>query len=263
MRDMSDKKRNETPFERAVNIMATLRAPGGCPWDREQTHKSLRRHLLEETYEVLEAIDKDDFNSLEDELGDLILQVLFHAELANEKNIFNIDDVLNRLCDKLIRRHPHIFGTTKVDTSQEVVKKWEEIKIGEVDRKSRLAGIPRDLPSLLFSTKLQEKAARAGFDWKQKEKVYEKIEEEISELKDADIEKGDIEHELGDVLFAIVNLSRHIGVDPESALRRCNERFTKRFQSMENSAGNKLESLNLDEMDLLWERAKQEEKKSE
>lgn len=244
--------------------MARLRSENGCMWDREQTHETLRRHLLEETYEVLEAIDTKDYKSLKDELGDLLIQVVFHSQIAAENNNFDIDDVINNLNNKLTRRHPHIFSGTKISSSNEIIRNWERIKHEEKKQfkvEGRLAGMPSFLPSLLFALKLQEKAARIGFDWERKEDVIEKVDEEIRELKE-ELPKGDlssIEHEIGDVLFAVVNLSRHFGVDSESALRRCSERFVKRFSRMEKIAGDDLDSMTLEEMDILWAKVKKEE----
>lgn len=244
--------------------MAKLRSENGCIWDREQNHETLRRHLLEETYEVLEAIDKKDHESLKDELGDLLIQVVFHSQIASENNNFDIDDVINNLNNKLIRRHPHIFSDTKVGSSTEIIRNWEKIKHGEKNKlkiEGRLTGVPSFLPALLLALKLQEKAARIGFDWERKEDVIEKVDEEVRELK-AELKAADlssIEHEIGDVLFAVVNLSRHFGVDAESALRRCSQRFVKRFSQMEKIAGDDLDSMTLEEMDKLWTIVKKEE----
>lgn len=250
-------------FAKAMGIMRRLRAPGGCPWDAEQSHESLKRYLLEETYEVIEAIDKNDDNLLKEELGDLLLQPLFHAAIAEERGAFTIDDILATLADKLIRRHPHVFGAAEIKTSAEQVANWEKIKKAEKgeERKSALAGVPPHLPSLMKAQKITEKAARAGFDWEHTDQVYAKVLEELHELEET-MQSSDqerMEAELGDLLFAIVNLGRFLAVNPEEALRKTINRFENRFHHIEetlHSKGLALKDASLEEMDNLWEEAK-------
>lgn len=249
-------------FDELIRVMAQLRAPEGCPWDREQSHRSLRPYLLEETYEALEAIDAEDWARLSDELGDVLLQVVFHAQLASERGDFDIEDVVAGIVAKLRRRHPHVFGTASVSGADEVVDRWEQIKRGEAgceDRDSALDGIPESLPALQRAHKLQRRAARAGFDWDDIAGPRAKIDEELAEVAAADA--ASVEHEIGDLLFAVVNYARFLGVEPESALRRANERFIRRFRSVERAAGSaeRLQAMSLDEMDELWEQAKTEE----
>jgi tetrapyrrole methylase family protein/MazG family protein len=249
-------------FDELIRVMAQLRAPEGCPWDREQSHRSLRPYLLEETYEALEAIDAEDWARLSDELGDVLLQVVFHAQLASERGDFDIEDVVAGIVAKLRRRHPHVFGTASVSGADEVVDRWEQIKRGEAgceDRESALDGIPESLPALQRAHKLQRRAARAGFDWDDIAGPRAKIDEELAEVAAADA--ASVEHEIGDLLFAVVNYARFLGVEPESALRRANERFIQRFRSVERAAGSaeRLQAMSLDEMDELWEQAKTEE----
>jgi tetrapyrrole methylase family protein/MazG family protein len=254
-------------FERAMSIMRQLRAPGGCPWDAEQTHESLKRYLLEETYEVLEAIDKRDDALLKEELGDLLLQPLFHAAIAEERGAFTIDEVLQTLADKLVRRHPHVFGDQEIKTSDEQVANWEKIKKEEKgeERKSALAGIPPHLPSLMKAQKITEKAARVGFDWEHTDQVYAKVLEELHELEETMVSRDQerMEAELGDLLFAIVNLGRFLAVNPEEALRKTINRFENRFSHIEetlHSSGVLLKDASLEEMDRLWNEAKEKEK---
>jgi len=249
-------------FDELVRVMARLRAPDGCPWDREQTHSSLRPYLLEEVYEALEAIDAEDWPRLCDELGDVLLQVVFHAQLAAERGDFNINDVAAAIVTKLKRRHPHVFGDTTVADSDEVVDRWEQLKREETgyhERESALDGIPEALPALQYAHKLQKRAARAGFDWDDIAGPRAKIDEELREVDEAG--EAAIEHEIGDLLFAIVNYARFRGVEPESALRRANSRFARRFRAVERAAGSteRLQEMDLTEMDELWERAKAEE----
>lgn len=249
-------------FDELVRVMARLRAPEGCPWDREQTHRSLRPYFLEETYEALEAIDAEDWARLSDELGDVLLQIVFHAQLASERGDFNIDDVITGIVTKLRRRHPHVFGEASVSGADEVVDRWEQIKRGESGneaRESALDGIPEALPALQRAHKLQRRAARAGFDWDDIAGPRAKIAEELAEVAAAQGER--VEDEIGDLLFAVVNYARFLGVEPESALRRANERFSRRFRCVEQAAGSaeRLQAMSLDEMDELWEQAKAEE----
>ncbi|MDI6892321.1 MAG: nucleoside triphosphate pyrophosphohydrolase [Actinomycetota bacterium] len=245
-------------FDSLLEIMARLRGPSGCLWDKEQTHQSIKQHLIEEAYEVVDAIDRKDFAHLKEELGDLLLQVVFHAQIASDEGKFDIGDILEDITTKLVRRHPHIFGDVKVSSSREVVENWESIKRGESGR-SLLAGIPRSLPALFHALKLQEKAARVGFDWEEKEPIFEKLTEEIAELEEACREEGREKGEIGDILFTVVNLARRLGIDPEDALRAVNVKFRRRFEFMEKRAkeeGRGLESMSLEEKDRLWEEAK-------
>ena len=248
-------------FNEFVDIVKRLRKE--CPWDREQTHESLRRCLLEETYEVLEAIDNSDMDELRKELGDVLLQVVFHSVMAEEKNIFNIEDVISQEMEKLIYRHPHVFGDIKVKGKEEVLTNWESLKMKE-GREYVLDGIPKELPALFKAYRVQEKVAKVGFDWKEQKPVYDKILEEISELKeaiDSDIAE-DIEMEFGDVLFAIVNYARFIHINPEDALRKTIDKFSRRFRKIEDFAKEnnyELTNMTLEEMDKIWEEAKKEE----
>ena len=257
--------RSADPFRRLVAIMARLRADDGCPWDREQSHGSLVPYVIEEAYEVKEAIDHGDMEHLREELGDLMLQVVFHAQLEREAGRFDIDDVLRAICEKLIGRHPHVFGEVEVSSSQEVLRNWERIKLDEKresDREpSRVSGVPKHLPALLRAHRVQEKAARVGFDWERVEDVFAKVREEIAELESA-VEEGAgerIHHEFGDLLFALVNVSRFLNVQTELALHDTVERFLGRFRHIERRAaeqGRELEAMTLAEMDALWEEAK-------
>jgi len=251
-------------FTKVVALMEQLRGDSGCPWDREQNRESLKPYLLEETYELLEAIEKEDIGEIKEELGDLLLQVVFHAEIARERGEFNIEQVLEILADKLVRRHPHVFGTDSSKTAQEVLKRWEKIKRKEKKyrkRKSALDGVPKELPALIRANQLQGRASRTGFDWQEQEEVWEKIQEELEELKQSLQEKKRerIEAELGDLFFSLVNLARFMKIDPEGALRKTNQRFYQRFHFMEREAKKKnktLNSMSLLEMDKLWEEAK-------
>ncbi len=257
-------------FDRLVELMRRLRAPGGCPWDAEQTHESLKRYLIEEAYEVIEAIDKNDPEHLKEELGDLLLQPVFHAAIAEEAGSFTIDEVLETINEKLIRRHPHVFGEELVKTAEEQVANWERIKKGEKgeERKSALAGIPPHMPALMKAQKITEKAARVGFDWEHVDQVFAKVQEELHELEEAMV-AGDqmrTEAELGDLLFAIVNLGRFLSVNPEEALGKTISRFTQRFAHIEEtlkSGGREMKDASLEEMELLWEEAKGKERESE
>ncbi|HEY9764900.1 MAG TPA: nucleoside triphosphate pyrophosphohydrolase [Chroococcales cyanobacterium] len=248
-----------------IELVARLRQPDGCPWDREQTHFSLRRYALEEAYETVEAIDSGDPQWLEEELGDLLLQVVLHAQIAEENGDFELDDVAEGISRKLILRHPHVFGSTTVKSAEEVKERWEEIKKVEKGRESVLAGVPSTLPALTQSEKLQKKAATVGFDWPDLTGVFAKIEEEIGEVKE-EIEKKDLHgifHEIGDVLLALANLARKTGVDPEDALRQANKRFVGRFQKMEELAERPLSSMNLEELEEIYQEAKKILKKRE
>jgi XTP/dITP diphosphohydrolase/ATP diphosphatase len=259
-------------FSRAVAIMTQLRAPGGCPWDCEQTFDSIRRYTLEETYEVLDAIERKDWAGLKDELGDLFLQVLFYAEMAQEAKLFTLQDVMDNLSKKLIRRHPHVFANrNEVETSAQVLQNWEEIKKSERanvtnERKASLLDqVPRSLPALMEASKLGSKAASIGFDWSDVVPVFDKMQEELDELRQAIVsgESKAQEEELGDVLFTVVNLARKLGVQSEFALRASNAKFRRRFASMEASAAATLSvsELRPEDLEKLWDRAKTDERK--
>ncbi len=244
-----------------VEIMRKLRGENGCPWDHEQTNETLKPYLLEETYEVLNAIDSKRDKDLEEELGDLLLQIVFHAQIASEQGRFTIDDVAGTIVDKLIRRHPHVFGETMVNSSEEVLENWEEIKKRE-GKESVLDGVPESLPALLKARRIQEKAKRVGFDWDSIQGAFEKVLEEFKELKDAvgRRKKKDIEDEFGDILFSIVNISRFMEIDAEDSLRKTVNKFKKRFQYIEQKVkkmGKKqLKNYSIQELDLLWEESK-------
>lgn len=251
-------------FNDLLEIMARLRAENGCPWDREQTHESLRIYMIEETYEVLEALDEGDMGKFCNELGDLLLQIVFHARIADENGVFDIDDVTTEICRKLISRHTHIFGGATADTPEQVVENWEAIKKKEKKLKSQtsvLKDIPANLPALMRSYKVQQKAAMVGFDWDNTEDVFRKIDEEIEELRDVYKSKNveRITDELGDAIFALVNLARFLKVQPELALTGTINKFIRRFEYIEQQslkAGRKLEEMSLAEMDELWNEAK-------
>jgi MazG family protein len=295
-------------FERAVAIMERLRAPGGCPWDREQTFDSIKPYTLEETYEVLEAIDNRDWEELPGELGDLLLQVLFYSEMAKEQGSFSIDDVLDRLSRKLVDRHPHVFGDTKADTAADVKRNWEALKVEErkkrlketetaeaADRNaagkaapSILGGISSSMPSLLEAYKLSSRAAQIGFDWPDMDGLFEKLSEETRELRQHLQEfpapgprpegrgvagsgrqvipedlRARLEGEVGDLFFVLVNIARYLALDPESALRKTNRKFRRRFQWMEqrlHERGTSPERVSMEELESLWQQAKKEEK---
>lgn len=250
-----------------VDVMAKLRSEEGCPWDREQDHQSLKKYLIEEAYEVLDAIDQGDDDALCEELGDVLLQVVFHSQIASETNRFTIDDVIRKITDKLIRRHPHVFADTKAETTEEVLVNWEKIKQQEREeqglkrRESLLDGIPRSLPALMFAYELQRKAAKIGFDWQDATGPLEKVAEEVEELVHA-AQEGDQDRyaeEWGDLFFTLVNAARHAGINPEDALRRSSLKFDNRFRQMEQKAadmGADLQSMTLEEMDRLWDAVK-------
>ena len=298
-------------FERAVAIMDRLRAPGGCPWDREQTFDSIKPYTLEETYEVLEAIDNRDWPELAGELGDLLLQVLFYAEMAKEQSSFSIDDVLDRLSIKLINRHPHVFGDVKADTSAEVKRNWEALKVEERKQRQKVAaegntaaapmpaskkdekhsvldGVSSAMPSLLEAYKLSSRAAQAGFDWPNVEGLFDKLSEETHELREQlnqfpppgprpqgrgqagsgrtavpEALQARLEEEVGDLFFVLVNIARYLSIDPESALRKTNRKFKRRFQWMEarlRESGRSADQASMEELESLWQQAKREEK---
>ena len=256
-------RRGETfSLEPLTDVMRTLRSPGGCPWDIAQSHESLRRNLIEEVYEVIEAIDLKDSELLCEELGDLLLQIVFHARMAEEAGGFSMQDVVNGITEKLIRRHPHIFGDVQVADAGEVMLNWEAIKkLEKPERTSALDGVPKDLPALAAAEKLQKKASKVGFDWQEAAPVWEKCAEELAELKEAVSEKNaaHITEEFGDVLFALVNLSRFLGVDAELALMAANQKFHRRFSYVEQQvkkAGRPWKEYGLAQLDAFWNKAK-------
>ena len=250
-------------FRKLVEIMARLRANGGCEWDRAQTHETLRQYLLEEAHEVIDAIRGGNPDSLREELGDLLLQILFHAQIASENGQFDITDVITSISEKMVRRHPHVFGNATADSPEAVSRQWDHIKktIEKRTHGSIIGGVPKGFPSLLRAAKMSKKAARAGFDWERTEQVLGKVEEELAELKVA-MAEGDpahIEHELGDVLFSLVNLARFLGLNAEVAMVSVNERFERRFREMEKIAaetGCSIENADMATLDRLWEMAK-------
>lgn len=253
-------------FYELVDIMKRLRGPDGCPWDQKQDHKSLRPYLLEETYEVIEAINADDIDELKVELGDLLLQIVFHAQMASERGDFDIEDVSGAISEKLIRRHPHVFQDRKDITAEQVLNNWEKIKLQHDEpngkrRKSVLEGVPKTMPALLRAYRVQEKAARFGFDWERVPQILEKVDEEIIELKDeleADNRDG-IEEELGDLLFSIVNVARFLKIDPEVSLNKITNKFKRRFEYIEARLaedGRTAADASLEEMDAFWNESK-------
>jgi MazG family protein len=252
--------------EEFVQLVETIRRiRKECPWDREQTHESLRKYLIEECFEAAEAIDSKNPKALKEELGDILIQVIFHSILAEEGGSFTLSDVLKETREKLIRRHPHVFGSRNLQTGEEVLKQWEEIK-NEEGRDSVLAGVPNDLPALLKAYRITEKAKAVGFDWEKAEDVWAKVEEELGELREAMEKKEGLEEEMGDILFVLVNLSRHLGIDPESALRKATGRFIERFSQIEARAKEKgvnLKDMSLEEMDEIWEEAKRRNEKGD
>jgi len=291
-------------FERAVAIMARLRAPGGCPWDREQTFDSIKPYTLEETYEVLEAIDNRDWEELSGELGDLLLQVLFYSEMSKEQGTFTIDEVLEKLSAKLVNRHPHVFGDVQAETASQVVRNWEAIKAEEKKKRleagggkavkdaevpaSILGGVSSAMPALLEAHKLSSRAAHVGFDWPNVEGLFDKLREETEELREQLAEfpapgprpygrgvagsgkatvpdklRARLEEEVGDLFFVLVNIARYLSLDPESALKKTNRKFKRRFQWMEQrlrESGRDPEQATMDELESLWQQAKQQEK---
>jgi nucleoside triphosphate diphosphatase len=290
-------------FERAVSIMARLRGPGGCPWDREQTFDSIKPYTLEETYEVLEAIDNRDWDELPGELGDLLLQVLFYAQMAKDQGTFSIDEVLDRLCTKLVDRHPHVFGEVKAETSSEVLRNWQALKADEKKKKagdnntdsipaeSVLAGVSTAMPALMEAYKLSSRAAQVGFDWPDMDGLFEKLQEETEELQQGLTEfpapgprsqvrgvagasgqqvsealRQHLEEEVGDLFFVMVNIARYLSLDPESALRKTNRKFKRRFQWMEEqlrASGRGPQQASMTELESLWQQAKIQLKENE
>ncbi|MGE5396010.1 MAG: nucleoside triphosphate pyrophosphohydrolase [Chitinophagales bacterium] len=248
----------ETGVPGLVQIMNRLLAPGGCPWDREQTHRSLTRYLLEETYEVIEAIEEGDMNKLREELGDLLLQVVFHCAIAQRDGYFDLDEVANGVTNKMITRHPHVFGDMEINTSDEVLYNWEGFKRNE-GKKSILEGIPTILPALLRAYKLQEKAQRVGFDWPDVTGAVDKLQEEVVEFTEAGRDQESRRNEMGDLLFALVNIARMSEIEPEEALQETNNKFIRRFQHIEKTleARNEpIEEAGLEKLDTLWNEAK-------
>jgi len=243
-------------IERLMEIMARLRGEGGCPWDREQTFESLRPFLLEEAYEVAEAIDQRDWKSLKEELGDLLFHIVFLSRVAEEKGLFDLYEVIEGVANKMIGRHPHVFGDWVVRGPREVELNWSKLKEREKGRRSLLDGIPRALPALMRAHKITKRASKVGFDWRSAQEVMEKVQEELQELKEAMEEEGDVGAELGDLLFSLVNLSRFLGVDPEEALHGACDRFSERFRHIEERLKGGLEEATLEEMDQLWDEAK-------
>ncbi len=248
-------------FDRLLTIMDELREQ--CPWDKKQTIESLRHLTIEETYELSDAIMEKDMGEIKKELGDLMLHLVFYARIASETNSFDVADVLNSICEKLIRRHPHIYGNVKADTEEQVKQNWEQLKLKE-GNKSVLGGVPSSLPALVKAMRIQEKARGAGFDWEEKRQVWEKVEEEMSEFKSAfnaeeTVNREEAEAEFGDLLFSLVNYARFIDINPETALERTNKKFIKRFHYLESAAreaGKSLQDMTLAEMDVYWEQAK-------
>ncbi len=250
-------------FDELVTLMKRLRAPGGCPWDREQTMEDLRAYVVEEAYEVVEAINSGDRLSLREELGDFLLQAVFLAEIAEEEGTFDIYDAVGAIHHKLVTRHPHVFADFKADTAEEVLANWERLKGEERKHKNEgiLSGVPKSLPALLKAMRLTEKAANVGFDWEKTDEIFDKIDEEVRELKEAiaSNDRKSIEHEVGDLLFTVANIARRLDVQAEEALQGTNTRFTRRFEHIEASlraAGKTFDDVDLKEMDRLWGEAK-------
>ena len=249
----------KTPFERLVSIMDDLREK--CPWDRKQTIQSLRQLTLEETYELTDAITDSDWKSIKEELGDILLHIVFYAKIGQEQNQFTINEVIDCICEKLISRHPHIYGDVQVNNEEDVKRNWEKLKLKE-GKKSVLSGVPKALPALVKAMRLQEKAKQVGFEWENKEQVWQKVEEEIIELEEAIAEKEQrkIEEEFGDVMFSLVNFARFLNIDAENALEITNKKFINRFTQMEQAAlakGRNLNEMTLEEMDAIWNEIKQ------
>ena len=246
-------------LEELIDVVAKLRAPDGCPWDREQTHTSLRPNMLEEAYEAVDAIDENDMAHLREELGDVLLQVLLHSQIASESNEFTLDDVAKELKEKLIHRHPHVFGTAKINNANDVLKTWDKLKSEEkTERKSAMDGLSRSQAALISAQKISKRAVKTGFEWPNEESLYDCVMSEIEEFKEAEIEKdkNHMEEEMGDILFAIVNLARWNKIDAEQALLKANKKFEKRFRKMEDVATKPLNDYSFEEFDNLWKQAK-------
>lgn len=246
-------------FERLLTIMDELREQ--CPWDKKQTFQSLRKLTIEETYELADAILDDDLEGIKEEVGDLMLHTVFYSKIGEEKEAFDVGDVLNAICDKLVRRHPHIYGDVKITSEEDVQRNWEQLKLKE-GKKSILEGVPKSLPALVKATRMQEKTKQVGFEWETSEEVWAKVQEEIGELEEVvqtKAGKDRIEDEFGDVLFSLVNYARFMDIDPEIALERTNRKFKRRFEYIEQQATKPLEDMSLEEMDVLWNKAKKSE----
>ena len=252
-------------FDKLVDIMAKLRSADGCAWDKVQTHETLKPYLIEESYEVIEAIDEKDPVKLKEELGDLLMQVVFHSQVAKDNGDFDINDVIEKICSKMVSRHPHVFGDAKFNTPEDVKKQWHDRKKEEGKfRDSALEGVPKELPSLLRAHRLQSRAAKVGFNWDKVEDVFGKLDEELQEFKEAVANRDtkEIEGEIGDIIFVLVNISRFVGVNAEEALRKSTSKFIWRFRQMEMLAaeqGLKLEDMTLQDKDVLWDEAKKTE----
>jgi len=249
-------KKKLEAFDRLLKIMDELREQ--CPWDRKQTFQSLRNLTIEETYELADAILVEDLDEIKEELGDIMLHMVFYAKIAEEKKAFDIGDAMNAVCDKLIHRHPHIYGDVKVNGEEDVMKNWEQLKLAE-GKKSVLQGVPKSLPAMVKAYRMQEKTAQVGFEWENAAQVWEKVEEEMAEMKetlDQDLSQERKEEEFGDVIFSMINYARFKGIDPETALERTNLKFKTRFEYIEKNAGRDLNEMSLEEMDKLWSEAK-------
>lgn len=258
---MNDNKKKR--FDDLVAIMARLRGTDGCPWDRRQTRETLRPFLIEETYEILEALDNEDDQGLREELGDLLFHIIFMARIAHEEGAFDIYDVVSGVAEKMVRRHPHVFGNAEVSSPHEVEANWAKLKAEEKPRESLMEGIPQHLPALMRASRLTQRASKVGFDWESKDQVWEKLEEELKEFQEALSEGQEdmLREELGDILFTLVNLARFIDVDPEDALRRVTNKFAERFRYIEkrlHEEGKDPHEATLAEMDALWEEGKGE-----
>jgi nucleoside triphosphate diphosphatase len=260
--------RMKRSFDELVSLMTRLRGPGGCPWDRKQTLPDLKPYVIEEAYEVVDAIDRDDRPALMEEVGDMLLEAVFVAEITREEGTFDIYDSITAIHDKLVRRHPHVFGDVEASDAEQVLVNWEKLKQDErkAENKSLLAGVPQSMPALLKASRLTEKASRVGFDWRRTEDVFDKLDEELAELREA-VASGDAEHvheEIGDLLFTIANIARKVNVNPEEALQSTNRKFMSRFGSMESTVRGReqnLDQLSLEEMDQLWDEAKTAERR--
>jgi XTP/dITP diphosphohydrolase len=255
---MNSRKEQLSAINRLLDIMDNLREK--CPWDKKQTLESLRHLTIEETYELADAILENDLPEIKKELGDVLLHIVFYSKIGSEKNAFDIADVANSICDKLIARHPHIYGDVKVDNEEDVKRNWEQLKLKE-GKKSVLEGVPKSLPAVVKANRIQDKVSGVGFDWEKPEQVWEKVQEELSELNE-EIKAGNnenIEKEFGDVLFSMINYARFIGVNPENALEKTNKKFINRFQYLEKAAKNEnkqLSDMSLEEMDVFWNESK-------
>lgn len=251
----TNEKAKMEAFGRLLQIMDELRE--GCPWDRKQTFSSLRNLTIEETYELADAILEEDLTDIKEEVGDILLHMIFYAKIAEEQSAWDISDSINAVCDKLVKRHPHIYGDLKVKDEEEVKKNWEQLKLQE-GKKSVLSGVPNSLPAMVKAYRMQDKTKQVGFEWENQHQVWEKVEEEIAEFKEAEESLGfeEKEEEFGDILFSLVNYARFTGIDPETALEKVNKKFKARFEFIEENAKIPLEDMSLEEMDALWNLAK-------